>query len=284
MTTELPTPAEMEELFLQKYGDPETTGWAPRNRRRFGYYLPADVYEATVARHVRMGCRWLDVGGGEAVFPTNAALARQLVSRCEKVTAVDPSENVRRNPFVTERVESGLEEYRPVEKFDLVTMRMVAEHVENPEAFARALAAVTETGGTVIILTVNRWSPVSIASGIVPFGLHHPIKRVFWGGEEHETFPVHYRMNTRAALTHVVCNAGFTLKTFARLDDLSVFGRFRILSYVELVARRGLALAGLPYPEQCLLAIFERNQGAPGFVPASRDTAQGEQLVSSIKD
>ena len=59
MMSDLPTPPEMEELFLQKYGDPETTGWAPRNRRRFGYYLPADIYEATVARHVRVGCRWL---------------------------------------------------------------------------------------------------------------------------------------------------------------------------------------------------------------------------------
>lgn len=280
----LPTPEEMEKLFLQKYGDPETTGWAPRRRRRFGYYLPADIYEATVARHVRGGCRWLDVGGGESVFPNNAALARQLVARCAKLTAVDPSANVRRNAFANDRVEGMLEDFRPAERFDLVTMRMVAEHVEDPTGFSQALARATAPGGTVIVLTVNRWSPVSIASGLVPFKFHHSIKQVFWGGQKHETFPVHYRMNTRRSLTESVSGAGFTMKSFARLDNLSVLGMFRYLSYVELGLRRALALVGLPYPEQCLLAIFERNQDIQPDAPSARGRVQDEQFASSIKD
>ena len=141
--TELPAAAEMEQLFRQKYGDPDTTGWGPRRRRRFGYFLPTDIYEATVARHVHTGCRWLDVGGGDAVFPNNVALARTLASRCAHVTAVDPSPNVRRNTIVKDWFECPLEDFQPTERFDLVTMRMVAEHVENPDSFGRALANVT---------------------------------------------------------------------------------------------------------------------------------------------
>ena len=282
MTGHLPTAADMERLFLQKYGDPATTGWAPRTRRKFGYFLPSDVYEATVARHVRPGCRWLDVGGGDAVFPNNVVLAKQLVARCANVTAVDPSPNVRRNTIVHERVESFLEAYTPTEKFDLVTMRMVAEHVEHPKAFARALAAATAPGGTVIVFTVNRWSPVSIVSALVPFRFHHPLKSLFWPGPEDATFPVHYRMNTPRKLAAVLAGAGFSLVTMARLDDLSVFGRFRRLSYAELVVRKGINLFGLPYPEHCLLAVFQQPGKTESVTPARPDV-QDERLVASIE-
>ena len=118
----------------------------------------------------------------------------------------------------------------------------------------------------------------------MPFRFHHSVKSVFWGGHERETFPVHYRMNTRRALANVFFGVGFTLRTLAGLDDLSVFGRFRYLSYVELAARRVLALAGLPYPEQCFLAVFQRNQSASPYAARSGESVQGEQLASATKD
>ncbi len=131
--------ADLEALFAQKYGAPETTGWAPRRRFRFGYYLPADAYECLVSQNVAAGCSWLDVGGGHSIFPNNTELASTLVLRCATVVAVDPSENVLKNTFVHERVRSKLEDYAPSRQFGLATLRMVVEHVPNPKHLSTRL-------------------------------------------------------------------------------------------------------------------------------------------------
>jgi 2-polyprenyl-3-methyl-5-hydroxy-6-metoxy-1,4-benzoquinol methylase len=255
----LPTRQELESMFMRKHGSADTVGWAPRRRFRFGYYLPADMYEAVVSRLVFEGCTWIDVGGGHAIFPDNAGLANELVARCARVVAVDPSENVHQNRFVHERAQSTLEEYRPGAQFDLATLRMVVEHVGSPERFVAALAGLVNPGGTVVVLTVNRRAPISLLSWLLPFRLHHPIKRLFWGGEEKDTFPVHYRMNTRADLRCLFEQAGFEERLFAKLDDLSAFGRFEWLNYLELLAWSVLRRLGLGYPENCLLGVYRRH-------------------------
>jgi SAM-dependent methyltransferase len=271
----LPTRRELEALFLQKHGDPEAVGWAPRRRFRFGYYLPADIYEVVVSKLVVPGCAWVDVGGGHAIFPENPRLGRELVARCGRVTAVDPSENVLRNEVVHDRVRCFLEEYRPDVQFDLATMRMVVEHVSSPMVFVGALARLLKPGGNAVVFTVNRWSPVALLSWAIPFRLHHPIKRCFWGGEEEDTFPVQYRMNTRTRLRQLFYGAGFVERAFAKLDDLSVFGQFKTLNYPELLAWSGLRRLGIGYPENCLLGVYQRTASharpAPAEPPAAAD-------------
>jgi 2-polyprenyl-3-methyl-5-hydroxy-6-metoxy-1,4-benzoquinol methylase len=131
----------MERLFLQKFGEPASTGWAPRQRHQFGYFTPSDIYEALVSAVVSDGCAWLDVGGGHNVFPDNPRLAEALVSRCSVLVAVDPSPNVTKNRYASERVQALIEDYRTDRSFDLVTMRMVVEHVDDPPAVAGAVAA-----------------------------------------------------------------------------------------------------------------------------------------------
>jgi SAM-dependent methyltransferase len=259
----LPSPQELEAFFLQKYGRPEAVGWAPRRRFRFRYYLPTDVYELVVSKRVVPGCNWLDVGGGHAIFPDNPRLARELVSRCAKVVAVDPSDNVRRNPFVHERNQVALEEFDCGVQFQLATMRMVVEHVKDPESFVGALSRLVSPGGTVIVFTINRRAPIALVSRLVPFRFHHPIKQLFWGGEEEDTFPVSYRMNTRKILASLFYRSGFDEIMFTKLDDLSMFGRFRMFNYLELLIWRGLKLIGIGYPENCLMGVYRKRSHGP---------------------
>jgi 2-polyprenyl-3-methyl-5-hydroxy-6-metoxy-1,4-benzoquinol methylase len=122
------------------------------------------VYEALVAKHVVDGCSWLDVGGGRAIFPENPSLARDLVERCALVAAVDPSSNVSQNEFVHQRTQCSLEQYDPGYQFDLATMRMVVEHVQDPETFVATLSHLVRPGGVVILFTANRWAPIALLS------------------------------------------------------------------------------------------------------------------------
>lgn len=259
----LPSGQQLVELFLQKHGNPDSTGWAPKRRFRFNFFTPADIYEATVENCIIPGVSWLDVGGGHQLFPENPQLAHSLVSRCSNVTAVDPSDNVHRNQFVHTKHQCLLEHFQTTEQFDIATMRMVVEHVANPAAFIDALSDLLKPGGIAIVFTVNAWSPITMISRFLPFGLHHPIKRMFWGGEEEDTFPVQYKMNTRKILNKHFATAGFEEAAFAKLDDLSTFGRFRILNYGELLAWKLFHSLGLNYPENCLLGIYKKRLIAP---------------------
>jgi 2-polyprenyl-3-methyl-5-hydroxy-6-metoxy-1,4-benzoquinol methylase len=216
------------------------------------------VYECVVDKLVAPGCLWLDVGGGHNIFPENAGLARELVSRCAKVVAVDPSDNVLRNTFVQERVESTLEAYSSGTLFDLATMRMVVEHVSAPKEFVGALSRLVRPGGAVVVFTVNRRSPIVLLSWLLPFRWHHPIKRFFWGGEEEDTFAVQYLMNTQVELRRLFEQSGFDEEAFTKLDDVSAFSRFKWLNYLELLVWRSLKPIGLHYPETCLLGVYRR--------------------------
>ena len=254
----LPTPADLERLFALKYGDPATTGPNPRRRYKHGYYLPADVYEATVTNAVFPGCDWLDVGGGTSPFPDNPKLAAELAARTGRFVGVDPSANVFDNPYTREKHQAFIEDYTSPTPFDLATLRMVAEHVTDPAAAIGALARLVKPGGRVIVFTVDLWSPITVVSRAVPFDLHYPVKKFLWGGEEKDTFPTAYRMNTRADLKKLFARGGFRESEFAWVDDCSAFGKFPLLNALEMVTRNAMRKLSLRYPECNLLGVYRR--------------------------
>jgi 2-polyprenyl-3-methyl-5-hydroxy-6-metoxy-1,4-benzoquinol methylase len=253
----LPSRTALEALYQQKHGP--RPGWSPTQRLKAGYFLPADVYEALLSALVSPGCRWLDVGGGSDVFPENQPLAQQLADRAQRLVAVDPSENVLANPYADERVRCLLEDYRTDQVFDLATLRMVAEHVTDPDRLVQTLSRLVAPRGLVVVLTVNQWAPLTVLSRSTPFRWHHQIKRLFWEGDEADTFPVAYRMNTRAVLAAQFAAHGFTERQFAYLDDLSALGGFRIGSRIELLAWKLCRQFHVRYPENCLLGVYERH-------------------------
>lgn len=250
--------SDLEELFRGKYGDLAGVGWAPRLRHRFRYFTPDEHYEAVVAKMVRPGSRWLDVGCGRNIFPSNPALARRLAARCALVVGVDPDATLEENEVVHRRVRTGIEGFRSDEVFDVVTLRMVAEHITDPHAAVASLARLTRPGGRVVVYTINRWSPVPVITFFTPFVLHHPAKRLLWNSESKDTFPVAYRMNTRKTLTDLFARHGFREEAFAYLDDCRTLSNFRATQLGELCVWRVLRALGRRYPENCLLGIFER--------------------------
>jgi len=253
-----PGRSDLEAVFRLKYGDPETTGWGPRMRWRFGYFNPDEHYEATVDRLVTSATRWLDVGCGRELFPSNRALARQLSDRARRLVGIDPDVTLEENPFVHEKVRLPLDEYQTDERFDLVTLRMVAEHVADPERVAGVLGRIVAPGGLVVVFTVHRFAPVPLLTSVVPFRLRHPVKRFLWRTEEKDTFPTCFRMNTRHRLARLMSGAGFEEARFELLDDCRSLARFKAGLWSELTVRRALAGVGLGYPERCVLGVYRR--------------------------
>lgn len=254
----LPSTAALERVFRLKYGDLAAAGWSPRLRHRFGYFSPDDFYEALVDSLVTEGSSWVDVGCGRDLFPSNRPLAEQLSARAGRLVGVDPAPTLAENPYVHEKVHGMLDDLAGDAQFDLVTLRMVAEHVEEPARLVASLERLVRPGGRAVIYTVNRWSPVPVLTALVPFGLHQPVKRVLWRTEERDTFPTCFRMNTRRRLQGQLGAGGFDEECFAKLDDCRTFSRFRPLLWLELGLRTALRRVGLRYPESCLLGAYRR--------------------------
>ena len=254
-----PEQSELENVFKLKYGNGKL-GWVPAMRQHFGYYSPEDYYEALVSRLVTGGCSWLDIGCGRMLFLSNPALARVLANRCGLLVGVDPDPTIEENPFVHERVRTGMEDFHTEHTFDLVTMRMVAEHVQNPTQFISSLARCTHPGSLIVIYTVNAWSPVPVITRLMPFALHHPFKYFLWNSEKKDTFPTAFRMNTRRHLQQLLNAGGFQEAFFVYLDDCRTFARFRLLQFAELSLRRAFHAFSLVYPENCLLGVYRRQE------------------------
>lgn len=253
-----PTSEELAEIFKQKYGDIQDLNWSPALRWKFGYFNPDDVYEALMEKIVTEKSVWLDVGCGRNIFPSNAKLSRILADRAELLVGVDPDETLNDNPYVHEKFLGSMEDFQDTRKFNLVTMRMVAEHVDQPEQLLASLTRILAPNGIAIIYTVYKYSPVPIVTNLVPFKLHNPAKRILWGTEPADTFPTRFKMNTSKALKNLFSNNEFSERLFLSLDDCRTFSGFKPLAYMELVIQQALKRIGLRYPEYCLLGVYEK--------------------------
>jgi Methyltransferase domain len=254
----LPSAEQLARLSHAKFAA-RRLGWGPRLRKWFGYYTPDDVYEALVEQLVTPRTTWLDVGCGRFLFPSNPPLAKSLSERCKLLVGVDPDATIEENQVVHRRVHMPFERYVPDTTFDLLTLRMVAEHVVDPDGLLASIKASTHPRSLVVIYTPYKWSPVSLLTRSVPFGLHHPIKRVLWRTETKDTFPVAFKMNTRKDLRDLFRKAGFEGVGFWYLDDCRLSGGFLIGNTMELSIQRFLRYCGLRYPELCILAVFRRS-------------------------
>lgn len=251
---------ELVELFDLKYRGSGSLGADPERRLRFDYFNPDDYYEALLRRMVQSKTRWLDVGCGRNLFPSNRALELELSERAALLVGVDPDATIHENAFVHQKIQGTVQDLGPDARFDLVTLRMVAEHVAEPRDLVDTLARLVVPRGSVVIYTINRWSPVPIITAMTPFALHQPIKRVLWRTEAKDTFPTTYKMNTRRELAELFSASGFDEQAFWQLDDCRSLQRFRVMNVIELSLRKMLNGIGLRYPENCLLGVYQRRQ------------------------
>ena len=255
----LPVPrSALDDSFTLKYGSPDVCGDGPRMRWRSNYFTPDDHYEALLSTLVGEGTRWLDVGCGRFIFPNHPKLAEKLSKRCAHLTGLDPDRTLEENPYVHERVHAMLDDWTPDRPFDVVSMRMVAEHVADPAAVARSLAAAVAPGGRLVIYTVHRLSPGPLLTAIWPFALRHGVKKWLWRTEEKDTFPTHFRMNTRAGLSQLLANVGFETEACELVDDCRTFARFLVGQRLELWGRKLFRALGFRYPEVCILGVWRR--------------------------
>ena len=175
---------------------------------------------------------------------------------------MDPSPNILENELLRHREQCFLEGRTSRGAEDhLVTMRMVVEHMTDPPGAAGALAPAAPPGWTGGDLrhgsTAGRRSRCRSPPDADP-AFHVAAKRVLWGGEDRDTFPTAYKMNTRPVLRRLFEAHGFSEELFRYLSDTRTLAQDRAGAWLELALWRGLRGLGLTYPENCLLGVYRR--------------------------
>ena len=116
------------------------------------------------------------------------------------------------------------------EHFDVVVIRSVVEHLEDPVATFRELARVTKPGGTILMNLPNKWDYVSVLAmlaGPLKTQVLKSVVRTQW-----EDFPVLYRANTRRAVTRTARAAGLRIEQFRPLPSQPSYLSFFVPFYV----------------------------------------------------
>jgi len=244
-------------VFRYTYGR-KPKGWGPFIRQKYDYCTPEDYYQASIVSILKEGDKWLDIGCGRDIFPSNNKLAKILTSRAKEMVGVDPSPNVLDNDLLNRSYLGYVDKVPEENYYDLITLRMVAEHVADPDELVRQIDRVAASGAHIIVYTIYKWSPVSIITKLTPFWAHHAPKRFFWNVEERDTFPVEYKMNTKSELQDIFSRKNFDNTLFMYLDDCRTLTKYKLGLHTELTIRKILNLFKLHYPEVCILSIYRK--------------------------
>jgi 2-polyprenyl-3-methyl-5-hydroxy-6-metoxy-1,4-benzoquinol methylase len=143
------------------------------------------------------------------------------------------------------------------EQFDVVVIRSVLEHVDDPDVTFRELARVTSHGGQVLINVPNKWDYVSVLamlSGRFKSSILKHVVRTEW-----EDFPVRYRCNTRRALTRVANAAGFEIEQFLPLPSQPGYLSFFVPLYVlGAIYQFVIGICGLDMLQPAFIAVLRK--------------------------
>jgi SAM-dependent methyltransferase len=224
------------------------------------YMPPEFYYEALLNKLVTTNSIWLDVGCGKDLFPQNPILAERLSKRARLLVGIDPDSNIEDNAFVHKKVHDSIDNYETSLKFDLITCRMVAEHIESPKKFVSKMFDLAKPGGCVVLYTVNKFGWVPFLTYITPLNVHLFFQKKLWDqSSEKDSFHTFMRMNTKRSLNKLFLNNGFRALVFQYLEEASIFFKKSIiLFWFEIKYQKFLTLFRLNFLQNNLLAVYKK--------------------------
>jgi SAM-dependent methyltransferase len=156
-------------------------------------------FERHVGSIVQPNMKVLEIGAGSGTGMQNAFL---LKDRCALYVGVDVDPRILDNPFLDQaHVADATELPFGDESFDFVFHKMVAEHLDAPEAALTEIARVLKRGGRLLFETPNRLYYPMIIARWTPTAFHRFfISRFASGRSDSEVFPTFYRLNDRRTI------------------------------------------------------------------------------------
>ncbi|WP_052954564.1 class I SAM-dependent methyltransferase [Microvirga vignae] len=174
----------------------------PGIKRLWQQFYPnnyTDAFERHVASLVKPDMKVLEIGAGSGSGLQNVFA---LKAHCAFYAGVDLDPRVLDNPYLdyAQVADASRLPFKDA-AFDLVFHKMVAEHLEDPQAALIETARVLKTGGQLIFETPSRFYYPMLIARVTPTWFHRFYVRYFASGRtENEVFPTYYRLNDRRTI------------------------------------------------------------------------------------
>jgi ubiquinone/menaquinone biosynthesis C-methylase UbiE len=211
------------------------------------------LYREAVAAAVTDGCSVLDVGCGHADWLAPELAPARLTAGVDRDILV-----LRRNQTVSLRVVAAAE-HLPFGDgmFDVVVAAWVFEHLDQPARALAELRRVLRVGGRLVFLTPNAWNYNTWLIRLVPNRLHGFFTRRLYGREEHDTYPVRYRVNSPRQLRRALRSAGFHSCSLLFNGDPTYTGLNDLLFSASMAVERLLDLGRLQQARVHIIGVCE---------------------------
>jgi len=194
-----------------------------------------------IMQHLTPASVVLDFGAGAGIVNH-----MDFRDRAGHICGVDLDPRVEHNPLLHEgkRFDGGTIPY-PDETFDVVFADNVLEHLAEPQAVFDEIARVLKRGGVFLFKTPNAWHYVPLISRLTPLSFHQFVNKRR-GRAEDDTFPTHYRANSRGSVVRLARTAGFHVEAVELVEGRPEYLRMHPLPYAFGVAYERLVNA-LPF-------------------------------------
>jgi SAM-dependent methyltransferase len=176
----------------------------------------SEAYASLVSEHLSPYSVWLDAGCGSRLLEEDMdTLEDWLASHCKSVVGMDLC--VTANRSVKSLVQGSVYHLPfPENSFDLITCRMVVEHLDQPaDAFAE-VARCLRTGGAFIVMTPNLLNygifGNAVATKVLPQKLRLRMVNASDSRADEDIFPVRYKANTMHRLVNLLSGSGLQVQ------------------------------------------------------------------------
>jgi SAM-dependent methyltransferase len=231
----------------------------------------SESYASLVSEHLSPHTVWLDAGCGSRLLENDMdPLETWLANHCKTIVGIDVSVTSNRN--IKSLVQGSLYDLPFADNsLDLITCRMVVEHLAQPRlAFAES-ARCLRPGGAIVIITPNLVNygilGNAVASKLLPEKLRLRLVHASDSRADEDIFPVRYKANTMPRLVQSLTASGLQVHETIGLHQHRPYWRKhptleKVLMmatpiYVLLVcAHKAMAKSVLPEPMLPPIAKF----------------------------